>query len=68
VRLPAYNDVDLHIGANYANWTIELYAKNLINKRGITALWPETINPVGSPFQATYQTPRTIGMSASLDF
>lgn len=53
---------------NVDNWTVEVYAKNLGNQRGITAVWPETIDPLGSPFQATYQTPRTIGMSASLDF
>ena len=68
VRLPAYNNLDLHAGVNVDNWTVEVYAKNLGNQHGITAVWPETIDPLGSPFQATYQTPRTIGMSASLDF
>jgi iron complex outermembrane recepter protein len=68
VRLPAYTNLDLHAGTNYANWTVEVYAKNLANKRGITSMWPETINQIGSPFQATYQTPRTIGMSATVDF
>jgi outer membrane receptor protein involved in Fe transport len=67
-HLPGYNNLDFHIGANYANWSIELYAKNLVNKRGITAMWPETVDPLASPYQATYQTPRTIGMSASVDF
>jgi outer membrane receptor protein involved in Fe transport len=67
-HLPGYNNLDLHVGVNYANWTVELYAKNLANRRGITSMWPETIDPVASPFQASYQTPRTIGMSASVDF
>ena len=67
-HLPGYNDLDLHLGVNYANWTVEVYAKNLANRRGISSMWPETIDPVASPFQASYQTPRTIGMSASVDF
>ncbi|QRN55336.1 TonB-dependent receptor [Dyella caseinilytica] len=67
-RLPSYNNVDMHVGVNYDNWTVELYAKNLANKRGITSMWPETLSSIASPFQATYQTPRTIGMSATVDF
>ena len=67
-HLPGYNNLDLHVGVNYANWTVEVYAKNLANRRGISSMWPETIDPVASPFQASYQTPRTIGMSASVDF
>ena len=67
-HLPGYNNFDLHVGVNYANWTVEVYAKNLANRRGISSMWPETIDPVASPFQASYQTPRTIGMSASVDF
>lgn len=68
VHLPAYNNLDFHVGVNYANWTVEVYAKNLANRRGLTYLYPETIDPLGSPFQGTYQTPRTIGVSASVDF
>lgn len=68
LHLAGYNTIDLHAGVNYANWTVELYAKNLANKRGITSMWPETISPVGGTFQATYQTPRTVGLSASVDF
>lgn len=67
-RLPSYNDIDLHIGVNYDNWTVETYAKNLANRRGILSMGPETLNPIGSPFEATYETPRTIGVSASIDF
>jgi len=65
--LPSFSTVDLHVGANVDKWSFSLYAKNLGNKRGITAMSAETLDPVASPFQATYQTPRTIGVSASVE-
>ncbi|HET6552362.1 MAG TPA: TonB-dependent receptor [Dyella sp.] len=66
--LPSFTSADLHLGANVDKWSFALYAKNLGNKRGITAMSGETLDPVASPFQATYQTPRTIGVSASVEF
>ncbi len=66
--LPSYNNINIYAGANVGNWTIKLYAKNLANKRGITSVWPETQSSIASPFNATVQTPRTIGISASVDF
>ena len=68
IRLPGYNSIDLHAGANYGDWTFEVFVKNLANKQGISSISPETINPVGSPFAASYQTPRTVGVSASVVF
>ncbi|TCV97775.1 outer membrane receptor protein involved in Fe transport [Luteibacter rhizovicinus] len=66
--LPSYNNIDLYAGANVGNWTFKVYAKNLANKRGITSVWPETQSSIASPFNATLQTPRTVGVSASVDF
>jgi iron complex outermembrane recepter protein len=68
IRLPSYDNVDLHIGANYQDWTFELYVKNLANKREITSVSPESIMPLASPYSAAYQTPRTIGVSANVFF
>lgn len=68
VRLPSYNIINLHMGVNYRGWTIQAFVKNLANKHGISSISPETLNPIGSPFQATYQTPRTIGVSATVAF
>lgn len=68
VYLPAYNNIDLYAGVNVGDWTVKVYAKNLANRHGITSVWPETLDPMGSPYSATVQTPRTIGMSASVDF
>ena len=68
VRLPSYTNINLHAGFNYGAWTFNAFVKNLANKQGISSLSPLTINPIGSPFQATYQTPRTMGVSASVFF
>jgi iron complex outermembrane receptor protein len=68
IQLPGYNNTNLYAGAYVANWTVKVYVKNLANKHGITSAWPETLNPLASPFNATVQTPRTVGVSASVDF
>ena len=67
-RLPSYSDVGLHLGVNIDKWSFEAYARNLANKRGIVAMSAESLDPVASPFQANYQTPRTVGVSASVEF
>lgn len=67
-ELGSFNSLNLYAGANLGNWTFKLYAKNLANKHGITSVWPETQSSIASPFNATVQTPRTIGVSASVDF
>lgn len=68
IHLPSYNSIDLHAGANYGDWTFEVFAKNLANKQGIVSLSPETLDPVSGPFAASYQTPRTVGVSAKVYF
>jgi hypothetical protein len=50
IRLPSYNSIALHAGANYGDLTVEVFVKNPVNKQGISSISPETINPVGSPF------------------
>lgn len=66
--LPSYNNIDIYAGTNVGNWTFKVYAKNLANKHGITSVWPETQSSIASPFNATVQTPRMIGVSATVDF
>jgi iron complex outermembrane recepter protein len=66
--LPSYNNINLYAGASVNNWTFKVYAKNLADKRGITSVWPETQSSIASPFNATLQTPRTVGVSATVDF
>ncbi|HEV7775833.1 MAG TPA: TonB-dependent receptor [Luteibacter sp.] len=66
--VPSYDGVDLRVGANYANWTLKAYVKNLTNDRGISSMATETTDPRGTPFSAVYVTPRTVGVSASVSF
>lgn len=65
---PSYHGIDLHAGAYYGDWTLQAYAKNLTNQRGITSLTSETIDPQGSPFAASYVPPRTVGVNVIYDF
>ncbi|TPG05366.1 TonB-dependent receptor [Rhodanobacter glycinis] len=67
-EVPSYDGIDLRAGVNYANWTIKAYVKNLTDERGITAIAPQTIDPNANPFSAAYVPPRTVGISASVDF
>ena len=66
--VPSYYEIDLRAGVNYANWSFKAYVKNVTNQRGINAVEPETTNPLGSPFSAAYVMPRTVGVSATVDF
>lgn len=68
VYLPSYGKIDMYTGLSLGDWTVRVYAKNLANRHGITSVWPETLDPMGSPYNATVQTPRTIGLALSVDF
>ena len=66
--IPDYDGIDLRAGINRGNWTIKAYVKNLTNERGIASLASETADPHASPFAAVYVLPRTVSISASVDF
>jgi outer membrane receptor protein involved in Fe transport len=66
--VPSYDGIDLRAGVNYGDWSFKAYVKNLTDNRGISALASETTDPQGSPFAANYVTPRTIGVSATVNF
>ncbi|WP_426687599.1 TonB-dependent receptor [Rhodanobacter ginsengiterrae] len=66
--MPSYSGVDLRAGVNHGAWTFKAYVKNLGDKRGLTSIGPETTDPTASPFAATYVTPRTVGLSATVNF
>jgi hypothetical protein len=66
--VPSYYEIDLRAGVNYANWSFKGYVKNITNQRGINSIEPETTDPLGSPFAAAYVMPRTVGVSATVDF
>lgn len=66
--VPSYDGIDLRVGVGHGGWILKAYVKNLTNERGITMLGSETTIPTASPFAAAYVAPRTVGVSASVDF
>jgi outer membrane receptor protein involved in Fe transport len=66
--VPDHDGIDLRAGVNRGSWTFKAYVKNLTNERGIASLTAETGDPHASPFAAVYVQPRTVGISASVDF
>jgi outer membrane receptor protein involved in Fe transport len=69
VRIPGYTEVDLRAGANVGRFTIEAFARNLFDKRGITdALgFDGTTFPNGAAGIAAIR-PRTVGVSLTAKF
>jgi outer membrane receptor protein involved in Fe transport len=65
--MPAFTTLNLHTGARYESWLINLFANNVADKRGITgysfydgasaAAWVASIIP-----------PRTVGLNVSKSF
>ncbi|WP_130617936.1 TonB-dependent receptor [Dyella amyloliquefaciens] len=77
-RIPGYGTVSLRTGVSKGAVNIDLYVKNLTNKRGILtgSSWQNyvpvagTLNPVTGNVEASDAiiTPRTIGVSVSTTF
>jgi len=67
LRYPGYGDLDLRLGARDDAWTINLFANNVANKRGIVGGDFSSIEP-GSNAYVIYTQPRTIGMSVARSF
>jgi outer membrane receptor protein involved in Fe transport len=66
-RIPDYATVDLRAGADFGRFTLEAYARNVTNARGITALGDADGVPDGGILAAFIQ-PRTIGLSLGAKF
>jgi outer membrane receptor protein involved in Fe transport len=58
---PSYTKYDVHVGAQYDTLTVNIYADNLTDKRGV-------LTGTDVPFTFTYIRPRTIGMSLTKAF
>jgi iron complex outermembrane recepter protein len=64
VRVPAYTEVDLRGGVNVGQFTVEAFARNLFDKRGLTDVggFNGTTFPAGAAGAAAIR-PRTIGLT-----
>jgi iron complex outermembrane recepter protein len=67
-QLPAYDVVDLRIGASRGPWTLTAYVKNVGDSRGLLSIAPLTLEPSASPYQAAIIQPRTFGLDLSTTF
>jgi outer membrane receptor protein involved in Fe transport len=64
VRIPGYTEVDLRAGANVGHFTIEAFARNLFDKRGLTDAFGfnGATFPAGAAGAGAIR-PRTIGLT-----
>jgi len=63
--IPGYTKVDIRAGVKFDSWTVNAYANNVNNSRGILE------NHVGAnlyPFAEVVITPRTVGLSVTKTF
>jgi len=65
--LPAYSMLNARVGVNADNWSVELFAENLGNSRGITNrnFYPFTLIAMT---QREVVTPRTLGLELSVKY
>ena len=63
----SYTTVDLRAGIDMGRWTVELFAKNLTDERGINDIVPEGAYPNGAIGLGVIR-PRTIGLSFGARF
>jgi outer membrane receptor protein involved in Fe transport len=63
---PGYARIDLHGGIQYQSWTMNVFANNVANKRGILVGGADAISAGVNPVD--YIQPRTIGLSVVKTF
>jgi outer membrane receptor protein involved in Fe transport len=66
-HLPAYASVDLRAGATFGRVDMQLYVRNLFDKRGQVSA-ATVLSSYGGPAQVTMLQPRTFGLSATTRF
>ncbi len=66
--IPDYTAVDLRAGFLHREWTVEVYAKNIGDVRGINNLTSRAYGGYLNPYAASIIPPRTIGISVSVNY
>jgi iron complex outermembrane receptor protein len=66
--LPDYTTINLNAGIEHAGWGLSVFAKNLTDRRGITALGSLGLTPASNPFGMAVIQPRTIGAELAFKF
>ncbi|HWE98218.1 MAG TPA: TonB-dependent receptor, partial [Caulobacteraceae bacterium] len=68
VNMPAYETLDLQAGVRHEHWEIEVFAKNVTDQRGITAIASNTGVAQSPDYAASVIQPRTVGVSVTTKF
>ncbi|HEX4184185.1 MAG TPA: TonB-dependent receptor, partial [Caulobacteraceae bacterium] len=68
VPLPGYDTLDLRAGLTHDRWTLDIFARNVTDDRGITAVASNTGVPQSRDYTAGIIQPRTVGASLSAKF
>jgi outer membrane receptor protein involved in Fe transport len=73
LRLPSYNTLDLRVGARMSHWSLEAFARNVTDRRGITStssvgLAPATGPNAGAGIAAGIIQPRSIGLTLGFNY
>ena len=66
-RIPDYATIDLRAGVDFGQFTLEAFARNVTNTRGITSL-DDGDSLSGGAISAAFIQPRTIGLQLSAGF
>jgi iron complex outermembrane receptor protein len=65
---PAYDTVDLRVGADHGGIEVEFYIKNVGDAGGLTNLQSANIDGVSAPLYAGVIQPRTFGVSLTAKY
>ncbi len=66
--VPDYATLNLNAAIEHRGWSLALFAKNLTDKRGITALASQSLLPTGNPFGMAVIQPRSFGAELAFRF
>jgi iron complex outermembrane recepter protein len=67
LKMPAYDTLDLRVGLADRDWTLGLYADNVLDERGLLSV-DTSLVPVGLAARGTVITPRTVGVRVTRGF
>jgi iron complex outermembrane recepter protein len=65
IPLEGYDSLDFRLGMDHGLWTMQLYAKNVTDERGIIDIGTQNFSVVSGTGTATVITPRTIGVAVT---
>lgn len=68
LNFPSYTTFDLRAGVRNVDWSVNVYARNIGDKRGVLSAGAEGSQAVTGVFGINYVQPRTFGLSVARNF